>query len=336
MKKENPADFLLIPLWLTDRIHLSSGPWRDIFSTIYNFSKDGTHTFRAPIPELAAKVHISERSASKIVNTLVKAGYITREQKKVISKTESQHAKFEYKANIPDLLARLEAGEEVWPEEPKKDEEISPIMEEKNSPIVEKKGEKISGKGVKIFPKKGEKFSGQYKDYNKDSVSIISLSARTDARAGEEREFFKIFFFNNAADPADEVRRFVGFYQSKGWEDSQGRRYDTSEKRAGLAYGWDFRSGTRLPKGDGTDRFLKFLYDVYVLAETREDSPLDGLLDLNSKYKESREGILRWICSTAVYRWVESVPQLIKPILQKHYGAGAKIYFTCYDGQPQL
>lgn len=87
-KKDN-RNFLLIPLDITDRIHLYSGPMRDLFANIYNFSKDGKHTYRASIDEIMAFLHVSENTARAYVNILLKSGFITRESKVVISKQES-------------------------------------------------------------------------------------------------------------------------------------------------------------------------------------------------------------------------------------------------------
>lgn len=322
-KKDN-RNFLLIPVDLTDRIHLYSGPWRDLWSTIYNFSKDGIHTYRAPMDELAASLHISERTAITIVNTLVESGYITREKKTVICSSESKHAKYEYKANIEGLLARLDAGEDVQPRPlvvlKKKGEKISPIIEGE-------KGEKISPQRVKKFPKKGEKISSQNKEYNKEYLKD-SLFESAHAREAEEREFYKIFFLNNAADPAAEVKRFVGYYQSKGWEDSAGRKYDTSEKRAGLAYGWDCKSGQRLEKNDYTENFYKFLGALYDFAARRGDIDPMLILDVRGGFT-FENGVFVWDCLPTVKAWFESLAvEEMRARVWPYMGNGCKLKYA--------
>ena len=321
-KKDN-RNFLLIPVDLTDRIHLYTGPWRDLWSTIYNFSKDGVHTYRAPMDELAESLHISERTAINIVNTLVESGYITREKKVVICKSESKHAKYEYKANIEGLLARLEAGEDVQPKPlivlKKKGEKISPIIEDE-------KGEKISPKGVKNFPKKGEKISPQYKESIRNNKESLSESAR--AREAEEREFLKIFFLNNAADPAAEMKRFVGYYQSKGWQDNAGRKYDTADKRAGLAYGWDCKSGDRLPKCEMTDNFYRFLGVLYKYAQERGGINPGQILDTRTAYKADGNRFF-WVSSKEVQEWFKGIePDLRNDIWQSTIGKAHDLYFA--------
>lgn len=322
-KKDN-RNFLLIPVDLTDRIHLYSGPWRDLWSTIYNFSKDGIHTYRAPMDELAASLHISERTAITIVNTLVESGYITREKKTVICSSESKHAKYEYKANIEGLLARLDAGEDVQPRPlvvlKKKGEKISPIIEGE-------KGEKISPQRVKKFPKKGEKISSQNKEYNKEYLKD-SLFESAHAREAEEREFYKIFFLNNAADPAAEVKRFVGYYQSKGWEDSTGRKYDTPEKRAGLAYGWDCKSGQRLEKNDYTENFYKFLGALYDFAARRGDIDPMLILDVRGGFA-FENGVFVWDCLPTVKAWFESLAvEEMRARVWPYMGNGCKLKYA--------
>lgn len=316
MSEKKTLDFLVLPVWLTDKLHLYSGPWRDIFSTIYNYSKDGKHTYRSPMDELAKIGHISERHAITIVNSLIEAGYITREQKKVISKGESGHAKYEYKANISELLERLEAGEDIWPVSSKKGEKSSPIIEGE-------KGEESSSKRVNLFHKKGEKSSPQYKEYkrNKDK-DILS-----DACAQEEREFFYIFFFRNAGNPADEVRRFAGYYQSKGWQDKDGRKYDTPEKRMGLAYGWDCKSGLRLSDTDDTKRFYNFLHSLFDIAGERGGIDPRLILDVRGGYRY-HDGQLTWDCTDTVRKWFESLGyDMIRGLLDKNFCVGCKLYY---------
>lgn len=318
MKDKKNLDFLVLPIWLTDKLHLFSGPWRDIFSTIYNYSKDGKHTYRSPMDELAKVGHISERHAITIVNTLVASGYISREQKKVISKGESAHAKYEYKANISELLDRLEAGEDVWPVSPKKGEISSPIIEGE-------KGEETSAKGVKKVTKKGEKSSPQYKDSIRNSKEYLST------REAQEREFFKIFFMRNAADPVAEVMRFVGWYQSKDWTDSRGRKYETTEQRAGLAWPWDIKTGTgRLPECVATENFFSFLGDIYAAAAEIGGINPKQILDPRSDYiLDERYGFI-WRCTEAVQQWCEGHVDILRPIKEKYIGKETRLYFDRY------
>ena len=317
MKDKKNLDFLVLPIWLTDKLHLFSGPWRDIFSTIYNYSKDGKHTYRSPMDELAKVGHVSERHAITIVNTLEASGYISREQKKVISKGESAHAKYEYKANISELLDRLEAGEDVWPVLTKKGEKSSPIIDGE-------KGEETSSKRVKKVAKKGEKSSPQYKESIRNNKEYLST------REAQEREFLKIFFKRNAADPAAEVMRFTGWYQSKEWKDGNGRAYDTTEKRCGLAWPWEIKTGTgRLPEGTDTETFLAFCCDLSDVAAQLGGIHPKQLLDPLSSYQMDPDYVFTWLCRQEVQDWFEANLEQTKPVLRKHYPNTA-LYFDRY------
>lgn len=318
-KKDN-RNFLLIPLDITDRIHLYSGPMRDLFANIYNFSKDGKHTYRASIDEIMAFLHVSENTARTYVNILLKSGFITRESKVVISKKESKHAKYEYMASIDGILARLDAGEDVWPVLPKKGAKIAPIIDGE-------KGADSEGKRVQILSKKGANFEAQY---NKESIrnNKESLSESARAREAEEREFLKIFFLNNAADPAAEMKRFVGYYQSKGWQDNAGRKYDTADKRAGLAFGWDCKSGDRLPKCEMTDNFYRFLGVLYKYAQERGGIEPGQLLDTHTAYKADGNRFF-WVSSPAVQEWFKGIePELRNDIWQSTIGKAHDLYFA--------
>lgn len=341
MKEDKNLDFLLLPVWLTDRLHLYSGPWRDIFSTIYNFSKDGKHAFRSPMEELAKVGHISERRASTIVNTLVAAGYITREQKKVISKGESAHAKYEYKANISELLDRLKAGEDIWPEPPKKDEIISPIIESEKdeiiSPIFPQKDEIISPKGMKLFPKKDEIISGQYKELRRNTVSNYYSSAcarqACSLQQEEKEEFYKIFFILNAADPAAEVAQFVTMNEDQNWTTPKtGHVFETPVERRSLAYRWGHNISTkRLVEGETTTKFYKFLEALYYLAKDRGGIVSQHILDTKSYYVKD-DTVITWHGSIEVREWVQSLwADSIVPIKNKYFGEHMRLLYQAYD-----
>ena len=320
--KDKNRNFLLIPLDITDRIHLYSGPMRDLFANIYNFSKDGIHTYRATIDDIMAFLHCSENSARNYVNVLLASGFITRESKVVICKSESKHAKFEYKADIAGILTRLDAGEDVWPVDAKKHK-----MGANFAPIIEdKKGANFEPKRVQILRKKGANFAPQDKEYIKNNKEYLSDES-TRAREAEEREFFIIFFFRNAGNPADEVRRFAGYYQSKGWQDKDGRKYDTPEKRMGLAYGWDCKSGLRLSDTDDTKRFYNFLHSLFDIAGERGGIDPRLILDVRGGYRY-HDGQLTWDCTDTVRKWFESLGyDIIRGLLDKNFCAGCKLYY---------
>ena len=329
-------DFLVIQYDMMTKLHLKPGPMRDLFAIIYNYSKDGIHTYRASMDVLAEQLGVSERHAQDLVKILLESGYINREQRVVIctrgKNKESKHAKYEYTTNYEQLLALADAGEDIRPlpmkRRAKMGGESSPILEGKMGGEISSKrvvnatkmGGESSPKRVVNAARNNKDIEGIYKD--------ISLSESARAREAEERVFYKIFFLNNAADPAAEVKRFVGYYQSKGWEDSAGRKYDTPEKRAGLAYGWDCKSGQRLEKNEYTENFYKFLGALYDFASRRGDIEPMLILDVRGGFT-FENGVFVWDCLPTVKAWFESLAvEEMRARVWPYMGNGCKLKYA--------
>ena len=134
----------------------------------------------------------------------------------------------------------------------------------------------------------------------------------------EEKQFLKLFFFRGAADPAAEVKRFVGHNQAKGWKDSSGAIFDTTEKRLGIAELWKFQLGERNAKV-----FLKVWKEVYSKVEAVEGS--DVLLDprISFSYDNSAMTIN---CTQKVAKFLEGHLSEVKEIILAH-AAGKRV---CY------
>ena len=163
--------------------------------------------------------------------------------------------------------------------------------------------------------------SGPYNKYNINIYKYYSCSYSelTEAqKQEEEKQFFKIFFFRGAADPAAEVKRFVGHNQAKGWQDKGGAIFDTTEKRLGIAELWKFQMGERNAKV-----FLKVWRDVFAKVEAVNGS--DVLLDprVSFSYTDSEMTIN---CPVEVRHFLENHISEVRDIIKAH-AAGKTIKY---------
>jgi hypothetical protein len=134
----------------------------------------------------------------------------------------------------------------------------------------------------------------------------------------EEKQFLKIFFFKGAADPAAEVKRFIGHNQANGWQNKSGVKYDSTEKRLGLAELWKFESGTRECK-----TFLKVWEEVYKRVEAVEGSEI--LLDPRIKFAYL-DNMMVINCTKKTAQFLEANISKVIDILQAH-AAGKSITY---------
>ena len=329
-------DFLVIQYDMMTKLHLKPGPMRDLFAIIYNYSKDGIHTYRASMDVLAEQLGVSERHAQDLVRILLESGYINREQKVVIctkgKNRESKHAKYEYTTNYEALLARADAGEDIRPQPMKRRAK----MGGESSAIVEDKmGGESSPKGVVNATKMGGESSPKWvvkvPPNNKDKEGIVSISLSNEsahAREAEQREFYKIFFLRNAANPAEEVRRFEGWYQARGWQAKDGTVYDTPAKRAGLAYAWEIKTGNRFQKSETTDNYFRFIGALFALAEEIGGIDPYCFIDTHSGYFEHGKGTIRWKCRPEVQKWVMDNVDKARAIKEKYFGDQTTVLYV--------
>ena len=164
-------------------------------------------------------------------------------------------------------------------------------------------------------------------------------------RQEEKREFYRIFFEKNAADPAAQVTKFVNYYESLGWENADGRRYDTPAKRRGLAMMWECKgSAPRLTADFGTVQdkenqaaanrhFLKMLGELYELAASTGD-PEDPTRLLNPGYRcriswkdGGKEYDLIWSGPGLPVQWYDRHPE-VQEIIKKHFGGMQSVIFN--------
>ena len=325
-------DFLLIQGDMMSRLHLKAGPMRDLFALIYNISKDGIHTYRASREQIAEWLCCSERHVADIIKTLLDSGYINR----VARSINGGHAVYEYTTNYEELLARAMDGEDIRPIPMKRRGPHDSVADKKggeSSPFLEneEKGGESDIKRVVKVPKKGGE-SSPTKGYNKDTESILSEPGAL-AREDEKREFLKIFFMRNSADPAEELRRFLGIYQSREWWSRDGKiHYDTFSKRCGLAYAWEFNKGTRLTKCDATDRFYEFLKGMYKAAVESGRVDIAGdIIDTKCFYTIDGKNLTLRL-KHSVHEWMEGLGNaFIRTALNTHFGEGTNLFYWDHE-----
>lgn len=296
-----------------------------LFAMIHGFSKDGKNRFRASLDEMAEWLITSKGAVSSTLKALEKAGYITKHDVK-----DGNKDKPEYSTNYEALMAKVEAEgslklDRIYAEkEPNSARVLKQYPSQKAVKSMGTESVRVLNQermGTESVTKVGtESVPTPYK-YN--NINIYKYSCcygeLTEAqKQEEEKQFFKLFFFRGAADPAAEVKRFVGHNQAKGWKDSSGAIFDTTEKRLGIAELWKFQLGERNDKN-----FLKVWEEVYMKLADNENS--DILLDPRIKFTYTTD-MMQINCPRSVTALIEENVKKVIRIFQDH-AAGKKI---CY------
>ena len=149
-----------------------------------------------------------------------------------------------------------------------------------------------------LNPKKGDK---------NDITPIIRILISKDikvflsgacAREREEKEFFKIFFFRNAADPAAEVVEF------QSWNQANCDNWDSlaQQKKYYFATKWKIKAVRPVPEG-----WLAMWSRVYNWAVEHEPEMADRLVDgrfSGLRYVDSGEKVCEMHVSADVRDWL--------------------------------
>lgn len=328
MKK---TDYLVILAPMVSELGLQGNSLL-VFAMIHGFSKDGSHIYRGSFQYIADWLNISLRSAKEVVDNLVRCGYINKRT----TILEGGHPTNEYSTNYDSLLERVANGEVIRPEPLKRRSKAQKNNGGESAPIITTDangGESAPLSVVKATNNGGESALNIYNIIiNKDYYSSAHAREECGLQKEEEQEFYKIFFLRNAADPAAEVQRFVGYNQSCQWKSKNGTVFATPEQRRGLAYLWEFQLGAeRLPKSSRTEAFLKFLGDVYQVAKVRGGIDPAKILDPRSFYREDKRFGFIWHCTGEVKDWYEGLGVLCGFLLKKHLGAGTKLFYDDYN-----
>ena len=215
-----------------------------LFALIHGYSKDGRNTCRVTLSYMAEWLDTDKSAVSKLINKLSKAGYINK-----LEYYSGGVKCFEYTANYEAMLMRSIRGEAMGLESPS----LKGGCQNDN-------GCQNDQKRLSKRPQKVVKMTTN----NKDIIIYNNYSCAEPAQQEKEKkDFYKIFFFRFAADPAVEVQRFISYNESLQWRNEAGREYNTPAQRQGLAGLWkiqEVQPGTRLTYL----KAVKALYDEAV------------------------------------------------------------------------
>ena len=239
------SDFIIKQGWMVSKLGLH-GVDLELYALVYGYTKDGSSWYETNIANIMDWLDVSDRTVQSHLKMMVEAKYILRRQTGL-----GRSAK---------LL--LQANQEII----EKGENISPIKRVKKTT---KKGENISP----ITPKKGEKNDItpyiRIKEIKDNKRILLSACTRTK----EEEEFFEIFFFRGAADPAAEVTDFVNWYEANYPEWNQ----IPIQKKYYYASSWKLEPEKRRKV---SDRWLSAWLDVCNWIRENDPDALAQMLDV--------------------------------------------------------
>ena len=301
-----------------------------LFAMIHGFSKDGVNRYRASLKDMCDWLCTSKSAISPVLNALVEAGYINKHDV-----VDNGLSKPEYTTNYERLLAKAAAEGPLKPTLVYKEKDEKKVAKSARVRNPYPKQKAVNSMGTETVPgtesvRNGYGIKneiGTESVPNKYNINIYKYYSccygeLTEAqKQEEEKQFFKIFFFRGAADPAAEVKRFVGHNQANGWRNKMGAEYDSTQKRLGLADLWEFKTGIR----EGRD-FIKFWEKVYRAVESHEGSEI--LIDPKVKCTFTAD-TMNLHCSRNAAMFIESHITLVKGIF-KEFAAGRKIQYSTY------
>lgn len=298
-----------------------------LFAMIHGFSKDGKNRFRASLDEMAEWLITSKGAVSSTLKALEKSGYIIKHDVK-----DGNKDKPEYSTNYESLMAKVEAEgslrmDRIYAEREQKNARVLNQYPSQNS--VESMGTESvrvlnqERKGTETVPMRGtESVPNKYNNINIYKYYSCCYGELTEAEKQEEQEqFLKIFFFRGAADPAAEVKRFVAHNQVNGWQNKAGVKYDSTDKRRGLAELWEFKMGQREDKA-----FLKVWEGVCERLADKVD--MQKFLDPRIKFTYEADRMTIH-CPRYVAEMLEHHIDKVKDVIKSH-AAGKKITYKFY------
>ena len=296
-----------------------------VFAYIHGFCRDESSVCYSSLTRIAETIGYARRTVEESIKNLRADGYIYKVGTTTIDGQEVNG----YRTYFYELMDRYDSGEDIHPAKLKTRRSPKKSGREQSAlPNIVREGREQSADEVGNIVREGREQSAT----NNTMIILnnnLSDSART--REEEEREFYRIFFLRNAIDPAAEVQRFVGWYDSKGWVSADGTKYDTPARRAGLAWPWNIKTGTgRLPEGPDTEKFLSFLSDLSKVAIQVGGIHPGQILDRHSSYKMDPNYGFIWRCRQEVQDWFEANKNRTVAILRKHYGEGTKLFYDRY------
>ena len=160
---------------------------------------------------------------------------------------------------------------------------------------------------------------------NKYIIIYNNFSSRTrEEQEQEKKSFYSKFFFRNAADPAAEVERFVAFNDAHGWANTDGKPYDTPEKRLGLAGFWEFKTEGQWARPE----YLKAVKEIYDEAVKENIEGVEVLIDhkVNLKWN-GRSQSWEWEITVEAHKWVKENFDLVKKHIQPILGQKTSVTY---------
>ena len=289
-----------------------------VFALIHSYTRDQKHTFRASLKDMAEWFTTSENAINSTLKALVKSGYI--------NKLGPNNAP-EYTTNFEELMAKVEAEgalrmDRIYTENTNRLLNQYPAQKALKCNTTEsvallnqyRKGTET------VVQKTTESVAIPYKNNIYININYsCCYSELSEAQKQEEQEqFLKIFFFRGAADPAAEVKRFIAHNQANGWQNKAGAKYDSTEKRLGLAELWDFKTGQRENK-----TFLELWEKVYQRVADVPNAKV--LLDPRIKFIYSTDA-MAINCTKETAEFLEANIDKVKDIIVAH-SAGKRIQY---------
>lgn len=260
-----------------------------LFALIHGYSKDGKNTCRVSLSYMAEWLDTDKAAVSKLINRLAKAGYINK-----LEYYSGGVKCFEYTANYEAMLVRSIRGEAMGLE----------------STSVQGGCQNDNGcQNDKKPLSKRQKTVVKMTTNNKDIIIYNNFFCASPAEQEEEKKnFYREFFFRNAADPAAEVERFIAYNDSLEWRNSEGRTYETAEKRLGLARLWNFQK-------DGQWASPEYLKAVSLIDTDARQNSIEGveaIINHNVVMKWSgQQQKWLWYATSDARRWIETNAELV-------------------------
>lgn len=312
MKKN---DYINIQAPMISDLHLKGNELL-VFALIHGYTKDGKSRCRVSLNYMANWLCTNKSMVIKVINTLEKAGYVNRHEY-----MDGLVRCVEYTTNYEALLDRVTKGEYISLDSVKKSKGV------KMTPATERTleggcqnntGVKMTTKGCQNDNERGVKMVPN----NNNIIIYNNFSCAEPAQQEEEKNnFYKDFFFRNAADPAAEVERFIAYNDSLEWRNSDGRTYETPEKRLGLARLWNFKQEGQWSRPD----YLQVVKAIYKAACESDIEGVEAII--NHKVVmvwNGRENKWLWSATPEARRWIEKNSILVHKHLDP-MTAGTKV-----------
>ena len=298
----NESDYIVTLAPMRTKLKLK-GHACDLFALIYGYSKDGENTCRASLTYLAEWLGTDRHAVSKLIKRLEQAGYINKHEY-----LRGDMKCYEYTSNYGAMLAKAERGEKMGLPTAKS------VV--KNTTVV-----KMTQNCCQNDHESVVKMTTNNTIEN--NIDNIFSCASPAGQEKEKEDLYKIFFFRNAADPAVEVERFLAYNESLGWANSNGRRYDTAEQRAGLAKLWTMQADGQWARQD----YLNAVREIYDRAVKEEIAGVEALID--HRVRLVWNGANRcwcWEITPEARRWVQVNSGLVHEALDASL-RGSKVIF---------